>query len=119
MFEPKYTISHKTLEYISTISKKLTELNLLTIPQEVLRHIRKQCQIALTHFSTEIEGNRLSHEQVSDVIEHNKTFGLKRDEREVRNYFTLLEKLPIYRKKYAGKVRNELIWLFHAHIMKN
>lgn len=119
MFQPQYTISHTTLEYISNISKKLAELNLLTIPQELLRHIRKQCRLALTHFSTEIEGNKLSQEEVIEVIEHHKTFGLKRDELEVRNYFTLLEKLPIYCKKYTGKLSKELILLFHSQCMKD
>lgn len=116
MFEPKYAISNKVLSEVSKIEKLSAKLDASAIPPEVLSHIKKQCMIALTHFSTEIEGNKLSLEQASAVIEKHKSFGLKRDEKEVSNYFNLLKELSELISKYHGRVDETLILSCHKQI---
>lgn len=103
---------------IAEIERLTLSLKHLFIPQEVLDHTKKQCLVALTHFSTQIEGNRLSLEQVSGVVEKNKTYGHIRDEKEVRNYFYLLQKIPALIKKHAGQIDLDLITSCHGILLE-
>ena len=56
-------------------------------------------------------------EQVSGVVEKNKTFGLIRDEKEVKNYFRLLEQIPGLMKKYDKKINQQLILECHSNML--
>src|ERR1019366_2564998 len=52
----------------------------------------KWVRLHSTHYSTMIEGNRLTQEQVCRVIEHQHFPGRERDEKEVPGYYAALEK---------------------------
>jgi cell filamentation protein, protein adenylyltransferase len=118
VFVPHYTLSDEVTVAIAEVERLSSQLNQSTIPTEVLDHIRRQCLIALTHFSTEIEGNKLTLEQVSGVVEKRRTYGLVRDEKEVRNYFRLLERLPELLRRFEGKVTTALILECHATLLE-
>ena len=66
----------------------------LPITPSVLSSLRETAKLISTHYSTMIEGNRLTQEQVSTVIEDKQRFpGRERDEKEVLGYYVALEKL--------------------------
>lgn len=117
MFEPQYQLSGKILATVTEIEKLTVTLKQIFIPTPLLQHIKKQCLVALTHFSTQIEGNQLSLEQVSGVVEENKTYGHIRDEREVKNYFHLLEKIPALIKQYSGQINPKLVTECHSKML--
>ncbi len=117
MFNPKFNISNEILLLLAEIERLTVHLHQAVIPPEVLAHIKKQCLVSLTHFSTQIEGNKLSIEQVSGVLERHKTFGLMRDEKEVKNYFHLLEQMTALIKKYGKNISHSLILQCHSRIL--
>lgn len=117
VFKPKYTISDEVTVDLSEIERITSELSQTNIPTQVLEHIKKQCLVALTHFSTQIEGNKLSMEQVSGVVEKQKTYGLVRDEKEVKNYFHLLEQIPTLINKNNKIVSTQLILKCHSEML--
>ncbi len=117
MFEPKYIISDQTTLTLSALERLTASLSLLSIPVQVLDHIQKQCLVALTHFSTRIEGNRLSMEQVSGVVERHQSYGLPRDEKEVKNYFRLLQKTPELIRQHGKKIDEGLVLKCHSRIL--
>jgi len=61
----------------------------------LLSSLRKSARLASTHYSTQIEGNRLTMEQVKEVV--SKKGGVfperERDEKVVVNYYKALEYL--------------------------
>ncbi|MGB1127049.1 MAG: hypothetical protein ACPG3X_01615 [Opitutales bacterium] len=64
----------------------------LPMTSQMLQSLRESARLLSTHYSTQIEGNRLTEAQVKEVIEGGGRFpGRERDEREVRNYFRALE----------------------------
>ncbi len=66
----------------------------LPITASVLSTLRETARLFTTHYSTMIEGNRLTQEQVSRVIEDSAHFpGRERDEKEVLGYYAALEKV--------------------------
>ncbi len=119
MFNPKYTISDRITCDLADIERLTSELKQISIPAQVLVHIKTQCLVALTHFSTQIEGNKLSMEQVSGVIEKKKTFGLVRDEKEVANYFYLLNHISTYMDAHSNTVNQTLILKCHSQMLRN
>jgi Fic family protein len=69
------------------------------------------------YYSTAIEGNRLTQEQVSKVLDQRQHFaGRERDEREVLGYYAALEKVEQFA---AGKnpVTEQQIKLLHPLVM--
>lgn len=93
VFKPNYRCSDRLLNDIAEIERQTIHLNQTAVPDELVEHIRKQCLVALTHYSTQIEGNKLTLEQVSGLIEEEKNYGFLRDEKEVKNYFRLLKNI--------------------------
>lgn len=71
-------------------NRQLVAMLPLTAP--MLDSLRRTARLLSTHFSTQIEGNRLTKAQVQAVVEGEGTFpGRERDELEVRHYFAALE----------------------------
>lgn len=92
MFEPRFTLTPaiaKALMEIEACRQVIVGLP-LTVP--MLDSLRRTARLLSTHFSTQIEGNRLSRAQVEAVLEGGGRFpGRERDEAEVRNYYRALE----------------------------
>ena len=99
--KPPYDISPKILELISSISVKLGEVkaNFLSKPSPQLR---KQNKIKTIHSSLSIEGNTLSQEQITAVLENKRVLGPQKDITEVLNankVYNSLKKLDPYSVK--------------------
>ena len=56
----------------------------LPIDATLLRRLRETAALSTTHFSTQIEGNRLTLPEVRAAIQGERMPGRERDEREVR-----------------------------------
>ena len=71
--KPPYEISIEILKYISQISEKIGEINakylIKTNPT-----LRKQNQIKTIHSTLSIEGNTLTEEQITAIIENKRYF---------------------------------------------
>jgi Fic family protein len=89
----------------------------LPITPSVLATLRETARLFSTHYSTMIEGNRLTQEQVSQVIGQQHHFpGRERDEKEVLGYYAALEKLE--QLAAAGRAVTETnIQTLHALVM--
>jgi len=89
----------------------------LPITPSVLASLRETARRFSTHYSTMIEGNRLTHEQVTRVIEERQHFpGRERDEKEVLGYYAALEKLEQLTAT-QGAVSETQIQTLHALVM--
>lgn len=80
--KPPYNITPNILKLISTISEKIGEVNAKFLVK-TNPTLRKQNQIKTIHSSLNIEGNSLSEEQITAIIENKKVIGPKKDIREV------------------------------------
>ena len=71
----------------------------LPVTPSALATLRETARLFTTHYSTVIEGNRLTQEQVARVIETGRHFaGRERDEKEVLGYYAALERA----ERFAG-----------------
>src|SRR5580704_11304191 len=95
-FTPKFTITAKVASCLMRIEAAKQMVQDLPITPSVLAALRETARLYSTHYSTLIEGNRLTQEQVSKVIEEKQHFpGRERDEKEVLGYYAALEKAEL------------------------
>ncbi|MFD1315161.1 Fic family protein [Namhaeicola litoreus] len=92
---PPYEITSSILKLITSISEKIGEVNanLLNRPSPKLR---KQNRIKTIHSSLKIEGNTLTEEQITALLEKKRVIGPKKDVIEVLNAIKIYENLEDY-----------------------
>ena len=82
--KPPYEISSEILKYISSISEKIGEVNAKYIIK-TNPTLRKQNQIKTIQSSLSIEGNTLTEEQITAILENKRVVGPEKDILEVLN----------------------------------
>jgi Fic family protein len=93
-FKPKFTITPKIASALMRIEAAKQRIQDLPITPSLLATLRETARLFSTHYSTAIEGNRLTQEQVVRVIGHQGHFpGRERDEKEVLGYYAALERV--------------------------
>lgn len=93
--KPPYQVTPKILELIFSISEKIGEINaayLYKPPTE----LRKKNRIKTIKSSLEIEGNSLSHDQVTAILDNKKVIAPKKDIQEVKNAIKAYENFDSY-----------------------
>ena len=88
MFKLTFTLTPAITKALMEIEACYQAITRLPLSVPMLESLRKTARLLSTHFSTQIEGNKLSASQVEEVIAGGGRFpGRERDEAEVRNYF--------------------------------
>ncbi len=92
MFAPNFKLTPQIVKALMEIEACRQAIVRLPLSVPMLDSLRKTARLLSTHFSTQIEGNRLSPSQVEEVLKGGGGFpGRERDEAEVRNYYLALE----------------------------
>ena len=106
--KPPYEITTQILKYITSISEKIGEVNakylIKTNPT-----LRKQNQIKTIHSSLSIEGNTLTEEQITAILENKRVVGPEKDILEALNAF------EVYKNINKLKPESEKISLKHIN----
>lgn len=93
-FNPAFTITPAIAGNLMRIEAVRQAIESLPITPRVLANLRQTARVYSTHYSTMIEGNRLTQEQVAQVIGEEQHFvGRERDEREVKGYYAALDEV--------------------------
>lgn len=91
-YQPPFHITNSMLMYVSSISEKVGEINILQ-NMEAKPHLRKNNRIKSVHASLKIEANSLSLGQVRDVIEGHLVLGEQKEIQEVKNAYAAYQEL--------------------------
>ncbi len=118
MWNPRYTITNKIALDLMTIEKIKTRVESAEVSLSTLTRIREMARIRSTHFSTKIEGNRLTFEEAREVIQQHRDFERKaKDTKEVKNYWDALLKIEEWAQE--GQTFDEgLVKKTHAVVEK-
>ena len=93
--KPPYLITTRIVELIASISEKIGEVNaayLFKPPAE----LRKRNRIKTIHSSLEIEGNSLSLDQVTAILENKRVIAPQKDILEVKNAIEAYNRLDSF-----------------------
>lgn len=96
IMKPPYDITPTILQLVSSISEKIGEIN-ATFLNKQSPQLRKQNRIKTIHSSLQIEGNTLSEEQITALIENKRIIGPEKDVLEVLNAIKVYENLDQYK----------------------
>lgn len=116
-FAPRFTITSKVAQALMRIEGAKQAIQHLPMTPTVLATLRKTARLFSTHYSTMIEGNRLTQEQVAQVVERQEHFpGRERDELEVLGYYAALAHLEKLAARGAVVAERD-IQQIHALVM--
>lgn len=116
MFEPKFNFTGTIVNNLAKIERlygSLMEQEL--IPSLALR-LSQENQVLATHHSTSIEGNPLTPREVTNIVLGGQIPTTK-SEREVKNYFSVLNRINIFAKS-RKPISLELTLELHEELMK-
>lgn len=92
MFHPNFSIGPKTAKALMRIEANRHAIESLPLTVRMLDSLRSSARLLSTHYSTQIEGNRLTPGQVKKVLQGGGPFpGRERDEAEVKHYHQAIE----------------------------
>ncbi len=116
-FNPTFTITPAMASALMRIEAVKQAIQTLPITPRVLANLRETARLFSTHYSTMIEGNRLTQEQVAQVIGDDEHFpGRERDQDEVKGYYAALDEAEHLAKR-REKVSEATVRKLHALVM--
>jgi len=118
MYQPHFTISPALTRFLMDIEGSRQAVADLPITVQVLSSLRESARLVSTHYSTRIEGNRLTREQVADVLQGSSFPNRERDEREVKNYCKALDYLQRLIQDAAPGIAEKDVQTLHGLVME-
>lgn len=116
MFAPVYVITPAITKALMEIEASRQAVIELPMNVEVLASLRETARLAATHYSTQIEGNRLTRAQVEEALAGAHFPGRERDEAEVRNYYRALEHVETLAAE-PGRISEDDLRRIHGLVM--
>lgn len=93
--KPPYTITDKIVAIVASISEKIGEIN-ATHLYKPSTELRKKNRIKTIQSSLEIEGNTLTEEQITALLENKRVIAPQKDILEVQNAIKVYEQLHVF-----------------------
>lgn len=116
-FKPIYEITSKLAKLLMCIEASKEVVGMLTITVAVLARLRETARLNATHYSTQIEGNILTREQVRLVIKQHKKFtSSERHEHEVNGYYKSVGVMEQFVARNAS-ITTKVIQMLHGIII--
>lgn len=116
-FNPKYAITNRLAAALLKLEGAKERINGLPITPTVLASLRETARLFSTHYSTMIEGNRLTEKDVKAVIVDRQHFpGRARDEKEVKGYYRALSGIEGSAKE-ARRITEKQVRRIHGEVM--
>ncbi len=116
-FSPKFEISPTLSKCLMDIEASRQAVSTMPFTLHVLTSLRKSARLNATHYSTQIEGNRLTQEQVGEVLQGGAFPNRERDEQEVRNYYLALGYLDRLIKEADLIISEKKVKTLHGLVM--
>ena len=99
----RFRITAAILASLQAIEQARAEVGATTLPPVVAERLRQQARLRSTHFSTRIEGNRLTFAETERVILERARFpGRERDVHEVERYYLALAQIEAWVEQQAA-----------------
>lgn len=114
-WQPLYTLTPAIVRALMDIEAARAVVDHTPIPPGLAEDLRRRARIRSTHYSTRIEGNRLTLAEAEEVLSGQRTrfHGRERDVNEVRNYWQALLRVEEWAAR-GTPVTEDLIQRLHA-----
>jgi len=114
-WQPRYTFSPAVVRALLEIEAARAVVDHTPFPPMVAEELRRRARIRSTHYSTRIEGNRLTLAEAEEVLTGGRMpfHGRERDVTEVRNYWNALLRIEEWAAR-GVPLTEDLIQRLHA-----
>jgi Fic family protein len=93
----RFNFTNSIVRSLQSIERAREKLQHVVLPPAVAEQLRTQAQLRATHYSTQIEGNRLTLKETEQVIQQGRLFpGRERDVQEVERYYLALQQMETW-----------------------
>jgi Fic family protein len=117
MYKPKFIITPDIAKALMEIEACRQAVIQLPLSVKMLESLRRTAKLLSTHYSTQIEGNKLSPSQVEEVLEGGGRFpGRERDEAEVKHYYAALE-FVMEQSRKKESITEQILRTIHGLVM--
>lgn len=117
MFEPKFSFTAKIVNTIAVIERLYGQLLTEKLIPSISLKLAQENQVLATHYSTSIEGNPLSPVDVTNIVLGDR-IPITKSEKEVKNYFYVLNAIFSYARK-KEPITTVLTKKLHHLLMKD
>ena len=119
IWSPRFIITASITKRLMVIEAARAVVEQISLPPAVQVDLRYQARVRATHYSTRIEGNRLTLAEAEKVISGQRTdfHGRERDTKEVRNYWNALLRVEDW-AAHKLPLTDELVRRLHALVEK-
>jgi Fic family protein len=115
-FNPKFTVSTNMAKCLMDIESLRQQIESAPFSVQLLQSLRESAKLATTHYSTQIEGNKLTLGEVQQVVKDNLSIpGKARDQSEVLFHQLGINYVEELSKK-TGKINASQIKILHGLI---
>jgi len=114
-WRPRYKLTPAIARHLMEIEAARTIVEQIPLPAAVESELRRQARVRSTHYSTRIEGNRLTLAEAEKVVAGRRVqlHGRERDAGEVRSYWKALLRVEDWAAR-GDELTEELIRRLHA-----
>jgi len=113
-----FSFTSSIVRYLQAIERVRQTIHLTILPPVIAEQLRQQAYIRSTHYSTRIEGNRLTLKETEQVIQQGRLFpGRERDVGEVKRYYKSLQQVEKW-VEGKQKITEARIRKIHALLYK-
>lgn len=116
-WQPRYTLTPAIARGLMEIEAARAVVEHLSLPAAVQSELQRRARVRSTHYSTRIEGNRLTLAEADQVVRGQRVrlHGRERDVNEVRNYWNALLRIEEWAAR-GMDLTEDLIQRLHALI---
>ena len=116
-YQPIFKVTSSMLKLLGKMEAAREIVAALEMPFDLEKEFRQDASARMTHYSTKIEGNRLTLKQTKELLAGQSVVAREIDKREVLNYYDSLD--LVYRhSKPKGPVTESLIKEIHSTVQK-
>lgn len=109
-----FELTASIVRNLQTIERVRETVRLTVLPPAIAEVLRFQAHIRSTHYSTRIEGNRLTLKETELVVQHGRQYpGRERDVQEVERYYQALQQMEKW-VEGGQKITEQRIRKLHA-----
>ncbi len=118
-WEPRFTLTPVALRSLLEVEAAKAIVKVTQFSPTVTEELRRRARVRSTHFSTRIEGNRLTLEEAEEAVSGQSAdfYGRERDVTEVRNYWNALLRVEEWAVR-KGPLTEDLLQRLHALVEK-
>jgi Fic family protein len=91
LYDPTFQVSPATIKLLGKIEAAKDIVEELDLPISLEQAFREEASVKMSHYSTKIEGNRLTLRQATKLLAGEDVVAREIDKREVMNYYDCLE----------------------------